>query len=166
MTLDDLNALDATAAAGALHRCCGSTRWARRVAQARPFTSLDALAAHADAVWWGLDPRDWLEAFAAHPEIGGGGGAGEWSTEEQAGMVSAAAQTRRRLAEANQQYRARFGYIFIVCASGKTADEMLAHLDARLRHDPDDELRIAAEEQRKITRLRLAKLFEQEPGRR
>jgi OHCU decarboxylase len=166
VTLTDLNALDASTAAGALQRCCGSSRWARRMAAARPFTSLDQLAARADAVWSDLKPQDWLEAFAAHPEIGAGGEVEKWSTEEQSGVSDAGAQTRRRLADANRQYRARFGYIFIVCASGKTGDQMLARLEARLRHDPDDELGVAAEEQRQITQLRLAKLLEEEPDRR
>jgi OHCU decarboxylase len=167
MTLADLNALDDDAAVGAFLRCCGSSRWARRMAEARPFADADAMAATADATWRALGQPDWLEAFAAHPQIGSNGSgrsdASAWSDEEQAGVAAAAAQTRRRLAEANRDYQARFGYIFIVCATGKTADEMLALLEGRLRHDPVDELRLAAEEQRKITRLRLAKLLEEEP---
>lgn len=136
------------------------------MAEARPFSSFGELAARADAIWSDLEPPDWLEAFAAHPEIGAGGDVEEWSTEEQSGVAAAAGQTRRRLAEANRHYRARFGYIFIVCASGKTGDQMLARLEARLRHDPDQELGVAAEEQRQITQLRLAKLLEEEPERR
>ena len=77
-------------------------------------------------------------------------------------MAGAEARMKQRLADANRDYEARFGYIFIVCATGKSADEMLALLEARLRHDADDELLIAAEEQRKITRLRLRKLLEEE----
>ena len=164
MMLDDLNLLDADAAIQAFLRCCGSSRWARNMVEARPFASAEALAAAADAIWWGLQPQDWREAFAAHPEIGSGatGSTAAWSAEEQAGVADAAGQTRRRLAEANQEYRARFGYIFIVCASGRSGDEMLVRLEARLRHDPDRELRVAAEEQRNITQLRLRKLLEQE----
>jgi OHCU decarboxylase len=169
MTLADLNALDDDAAVRAFLRCCGSSRWAHRMAEARPFADTDAMAATADAMWRALAEPDWLEAFAAHPQIGsrsagpGGSAASAWSDEEQAGVAAAAAQTRRRLAEANSDYQARFGYIFIVCATGKTADEMLALLEGRLRHDAVDELRLAAEEQRKITRLRLIKLLEEEP---
>jgi OHCU decarboxylase len=181
MRLGDLNALDDDAAARAFLRCCGSPAWARRMADARPFASAEAMAVKADGVWWALGRPDWLEAFAAHPEIGAGaagsdkvGGtvpAGEagtsaWSDEEQAGVALAAEQTRGRLAGANRDYRVRFGYIFIVCAAGKTADEMLALLEVRLRHDPGEELRIAADEQRKITQLRLAKLLEEEPDTR
>ena len=137
---------------------------------ARPFADAEAMAAAADRIESTLEPRDWLEAFAAHPRIGAGragragkAGSVEWSTEEQASVAFAADRTLGRLAEANHDYEARFGYIFIVCATGKTADEMLALLERRLRHDAGDELRIAAEEQRKITRLRLARLLEQSP---
>ena len=165
MRLADLNALDAGAAASAFLECCGSPRWARQMAAARPFAGKDAMAAAADAIWASLMPADWLEAFAAHPKIGAGrAGAArraDWSDEEQAGVADAAEQTRRRLADGNRDYEARFGYIFIVCATGRTADEMLALLEGRLRHDADEELRIAGEEQRLITRLRLNKLLEQ-----
>ena len=140
---------------------------------ARPFDSAAAMAAAADAVWWSLDRADWLEAFAAHPRIGesGSGGASEsegrgslheagWAAGEQAGVASASAGLRERLAAANCEYERRFGYIFIVCATGKGADEMLAMLEDRLTNDADAELRSAAEEQRKITRLRLLKLVD------
>ncbi|MCU1383054.1 MAG: bifunctional allantoicase/OHCU decarboxylase [Acidobacteria bacterium] len=179
MRLADLNAADDEAAVHAFLRCCGSPRWARQMAASRPFASVAAIERRADAVWWALDRADWVEAFAAHPKIGAGrahgpasggkagGSAGaadaNWSDQEQAGVAAAAGQTMRRLAVANGQYEARFGYIFIVCASGKTADEILVLLEARLRHDADEELRVAAEEQRRITRLRVNKLLEQEP---
>ena len=170
MRLADLNALDEGAAVGAFLRCCESTRWAREMAAARPFESVETMARTADARWAALAPADWLEAFAAHPRIGetrvgqaGGAERAGWAQAEQAGVADAAEQTKRRLADANRDYEARFGYIFIVCATGKTADEMLALLEGRLRHDAGEELGIAAEEQRKITRLRLNKLLEQEP---
>jgi OHCU decarboxylase len=169
MKLADLNALDEDAAARAFLRCCGSTRWARQMAAARPFADADAMARTADAVWARLAPADWLEAFAAHPRIGAGGagraGGPDWAAQEQSGVAGAAHETRRRLAGANRDYEARFGYLFIVCATGKTADEMLALLERRLRHDAGEELRTAAEEQRTITQLRLAKLLEPEPTR-
>jgi OHCU decarboxylase len=185
MRLTDLNALDDGAAAGAFLRCCGSSRWARRMTAARPFADAGAMSAAADAIWWALGRADWLEAFAAHPTIGAGspggagragkaGGAGRagaaggrggtsWSDEEQAGVADAGDETRRRLAQANREYEARFGYIFIVCATGRTAAEMLALLERRLRHDAGEELGVAAEEQRQITQLRLRKLLEPEP---
>ena len=179
MRLDDLNALDDEAAARAFLRCCGSSRWARQMAAARPFAGAEAIADAADAIWSALDRADWLEAFASHPRIGEtravrvdgpvvAGRTGEsavsgepdWSLQEQARVADAADQGLRRLVEANRDYEARFGYIFIVCATGKTAAEVLALLGQRVRHDPGEELRIAAEEQRKITQLRLKKLLE------
>jgi 2-oxo-4-hydroxy-4-carboxy-5-ureidoimidazoline decarboxylase len=159
MLLAQLKALDDDAAAQAFRRCCGSSRWAARMAQARPFASPQEMSAAADTAWWALGRSDWLEAFAAHPQIGTSAPVSAWSATEQAGVAGAAERTRQRLAEANQDYRARFGYIFIVCATGKSADEMLDLLETRLHNDPDHELRAAAEEQRKITQLRLTKLL-------
>ena len=164
MRLEELNALDDAAAAGAFLRCCGSSRWAAAMTAARPFADAGAMRETADVIWLALDMPDWLEAFAVHPKIGAGraGGSG-WSDEEQAGVAPAAGETLLRLADANREYEARFGYIFIVCATGRTAAEMLALLERRLRHDADEELPVAAEEQRKITQLRLAKLLQEEP---
>jgi OHCU decarboxylase len=164
MQLDDLNALDQDGAAHALRQCCGSSRWSARMAAARPFADPDALAAMADRVWVDLDAADWLESFAAHPRIGsaGSGPSESWSAQEQAGVADAPDAERDRLAQRNRDYEARFGYIFIVCASGRSAGEMLAILEARLANDPDVELRVAANEQRKITRLRLLKLLNED----
>jgi len=159
MTLAELNALDDEAAAQEMLRCCGSTRWAREMTAARPFAAVDTMTEAADTIWAGLDRADWLEAFAAHPKIGGEAAKG-WSAAEQASAASASRDLLARLAEANREYEARFGYIFIVCATGKSAAEMLQRLEGRLDNDPLIELRIAADEQRKITRLRLAKLLE------
>jgi 2-oxo-4-hydroxy-4-carboxy-5-ureidoimidazoline decarboxylase len=165
MRLADLNALDADAAARALLGCCGSTRWAREMSSARPFASAAAMAAKADAMADGLAAADWLEAFAAHPRIGEpagagkAGGAGGWSDDEQRGVAGAAEITRARLAQANREYEARFGYIFIVCATGKGAAEVLGLIERRLTNDPAAELGVAAGEQRKITQLRLVKLL-------
>lgn len=164
--LDRLNALPADAAERELLTCCGSRAWARQVAAARPFPDAVALLERADAVWWALDEADWREAFRSHPKIGEkkaeAGQTGReqaWSAGEQAGMTSAADATRDALADGNRAYEARFGYIYIVCATGRTADEMLALLQSRLRNDPATEIRAAAEEQRRITRLRLEKLL-------
>jgi len=159
MTLRELNTADADAAARALLRCCGSTAWAARMAASRPFRDLDRLLEAADAAWRSLDRGDWLEAFAAHPRIGQQP-TSAWASQEQAGTAHAAAEVRDRLAAANREYEARFGYIFIVCAAGRSAAEMLAALEERLAHDPQRELPIAAEEQRRIMRLRLAKLLD------
>lgn len=132
---------------------------------ARPFTSAEAMAAAGDAIWESLDENDWLEAFAGHPRIGETRPSGSaWEHEEQAGAESAAHDAWERLAAGNHQYEARFGYIFIICATGKSVDEMLDILDRRLLNDPQKELRVAAEEQRQITRLRLVKLLKAGSG--
>ena len=158
MNLDELNSLAAAAAIGEFLRCCGSGRWATAMTAARPFRTFDDVLSTADAIWTALDQPDWLEAFEAHPKIGETGTAG-WSTREQAGVAAATTDVRDRLAAANRKYEARFGYIFIVCATGKSAYEVLDLLHDRLHNDTDTELRAAADEQRKITRLRLAKLL-------
>jgi 2-oxo-4-hydroxy-4-carboxy-5-ureidoimidazoline decarboxylase len=179
MRLDTLNALDDDAAARELLRCCGSTAWAARMAAGRPFSSVDQMLDTADSFWNDCTAADWLEAFAAHPRIRAGR-AGlsaearadgtrakvdraaentEWSSQEQSGARDATDDVRERLARGNRDYEARFGYIFIVCATGKSAGEMLAALERRLRNPPDVEVGIAAGEQRQITRLRLLKLL-------
>ena len=117
----------------------------------------DALA-KADEIWNALAERDWLEAFAAHPRIGESRPAAKWASVEQSGTSTATEETMNAIGNANREYENRFGYIYIVCATGKSADEMLAIVRERLQNDPAKELRIAAEEQRKITRLRLLKL--------
>jgi OHCU decarboxylase len=160
VTIDALNHLDREAAEAAFARCCGSTAWARSMAAARPFASLDAMVSAGDAIWRSLAPGDWLEAFAAHPKIGEKARGSSWSDREQSGMRTAGDDDRRRLETGNADYQSRFGYIFIVCATGKTAADMLAALEDRLTNDPALELRVAAEEQRKITGLRLAKLMD------
>ena len=159
VTLDDLNHLEREAAEASLARCCGSSAWARSMAAARPFATLDAMVSAGDAIWRSLGPADWLEAFAAHPRIGEQASGSSWSNREQSGMLAAADDVRRRLASGNAEYLSRFGYIFIVCATGKTAAELLAALEARLSNNRAVELQVAAEEQRKITGLRLAKLM-------
>lgn len=164
--LERLNALPAGDAEAELRACCGSTRWAREMAARRPFDSVDGLLGAADEVWWGLDAEDWHEAFRAHPRIGERKAeavqtarAAAWSAQEQAG-VSTEDGVRAALAEGNREYERRFGHIYLVCATGKSAEEMLGILRARLSNDPDAELRVAAAEQAKITRLRLGKLLE------
>jgi OHCU decarboxylase len=160
VTLDALNRLEREAAEAAFIRCCGSNAWARSMAAARPFANGEALARAGDVIWRSLAPADWLEAFAAHPKIGEQAASSSWSDREQSGMQTAGDDIRSRLAAGNADYQSRFGYIFIVCATGKTAAEMLAALEDRLTNDPAVELRVAAEEQRKIIGLRLAKLMD------
>ena len=159
--LDTLNTLDADAATREFLRCCGSREWARAMTAARPFATPDTMTAAAEAIWASLDQADWLEAFAAHPKIGAGSVEdGAWSQAEQSGVASASTEVLARLAEANREYEARFGHIFIVCATGRSADEMLHLLGQRLDNDPPIEIRVASDEQRKITRIRLDKLLE------
>jgi 2-oxo-4-hydroxy-4-carboxy-5-ureidoimidazoline decarboxylase len=155
-----LNALPAAAARAALARCCGSGRWVAGMMGRRPWASATALYADAEATWAGLGHDDFLEAFAHHPRIGARADQTDdaWARQEQARVGDADGETRRSLVEANEQYLHRFGYIFIVCATGKSAAEMLGLLEARLGNDPTRELAIAAGEQARITRLRLEKV--------
>jgi OHCU decarboxylase len=122
----------------------------------------------AERIWWSLSADDWLEAFRGHPKIGEkkaekntGAVAQKWSEQEQASVAAASSETLQSLAELNAEYFSRFGFIFIVCASGKSPEEMLSMLRTRLENDPEKELRIAAAEQAKITGLRLEKLRHQ-----
>jgi OHCU decarboxylase len=163
--LEKLNSLSTDEATAALLNCCGCQRWANAMVVARPFRNEDELHAKADEVWLALEKEDWLEAFQAHPKIGekkiaaAPSDFSRWSEQEQAGAEGASSNTQTELAEANQVYHDKFGYIYIVCATGKTADEMLALLHQRLNNDPKTELNVAAEEQRRITHLRLDKLL-------
>ncbi len=133
-----LNALAPAEAERALAKTCGSTRWAREMAARRPFQDLAQLQAVAGEVAAGLAADDWLEAFRAHPRIGERKApAGDrWAAREQAGVDGAAAEILAALAAQNQAYEARFGHIFIVCATGKSAAEMLALVEARVAHEP------------------------------
>lgn len=160
-----LNSLPDYAARSILLNCCGSLKWAKSMTQHRPFANVKQLIDWHMATSDHLSQEDWKEAFAAHPKIGeeketiASGQAQRWSQQEQAGAAIASLQTRNALERSNQEYHERFGYIFIVCASGKSAEEMLAMLNERLRSDPARELLVAAEEQKKITQLRLQKLI-------
>jgi OHCU decarboxylase len=162
--VDQLNEAADEEAFSAFLQCCGSVKWARSMVAKRPFQDIHELSVTADHEWWSLGEEDWLEAFSAHPKIGEKKTAAtsesdRWASEEQSGASQAAIETLDALREANQDYERRFGYIFIVCATGKSADEMLALLKARIVNEPDTELRIAAEEQRRITNIRLNKLL-------
>jgi allantoicase len=164
-----LNALAPDGARAALRRCCGSSRWAEAMAAARPFEDLPAILRIAERTWWSLDEAAHREAFAAHPRIGEAGEAGEarvppgadaaWSAGEQRAAATAGDQLAAELAEANRAYLERHGFLFIVCATGRTAEAMLEELRARTPGSRAGELRTAAEEQIKITRLRLHKLI-------
>jgi OHCU decarboxylase len=164
VTLTEFNALPSAHAELALMDCCGSARWAASVASRRPFATVEALHKAADAIWWNLERADWLAAFSQHPQIGdgtasGSGSARQWAEGEQTGARAATEEVKARLARGNRAYLDKFGYIYIVCATGKSAAGMLAILEQRLQNDLPSELAIAAEQQRLITRIRLEKLL-------
>jgi OHCU decarboxylase len=161
-----LNSLAPADAMAELLKCCGAKRWAETVAAARPFGTLEELLAKADEAWRALDRDDWLEAFRSHPKIGEKKAAStvstqsqHWSAQEQAGVQRAAQDVTVELARLNREYEEKFGFIFIVCATGKSTGEILALLRERLPNEPAVELPIAAAEQGKITELRLRKLL-------
>lgn len=163
-----LNELDPEEARTELLKCCGATRWAETLERHRPYASLEQLLAKANDVWWSLNETDWLEAFRSHPKIGERKAANavsaqsqQWSVQEQQGVQNAAQETTDKLAQLNLDYEKKFGFIFIVCATGKSSDEILALLEQRLPNDASTELPIAAGEQAKIAELRLRKLVEQ-----
>ncbi len=161
-----LDALPEHAAREALTRCCGASRWVAGMLARRPFASDARLRTCADEVWAQLGPDDWHEAFSHHPRIGADLDAlrqkfartAALSAAEQAGALRASEAELAALRDANLRYERRFGHIFIVCAAGKSAAEMLALLDARIANDPDTELRVAAAQQHEITLLRLQAL--------
>ena len=145
-----------------LQVCCGASRWIDRMLARRPFASQNEALAAARQEWWALSPDDWREAFAHHPRIGDienletrFARTRSLSEHEQSGVSGASPELLASLLEANRAYEERFGYIFIVCASGKTAAEMLDLLRVRLDNPPDTEILIAAEEHAKICDLRL-----------
>lgn len=165
--LNELNQAAKETAETAFLNCCGSQTWARKMVEARPFNDVAALINQAERIWRNLDAQDWLEAFAAHPKIGAKKAASkqqrqsaEWSKSEQSGTQTADELILEELARANSLYERKFGYIFIVCATGKTAEEMLALCQARLKNSDVREIQIAADEQKKITEIRLKKLLE------
>jgi len=155
--VERLNRLPREEAIACFLSCCGSKEWARRMEEARPFGDLPEPFDAADRIWRSLSEADWLEAFRAHPRIGerAAGQAGQ----EQSGTRGASPETLASLQRANREYEEKFGRIFLVCATGRSAEEMLALCRQRLHNDPREELRVAAEEQRKVTRLRLEKLL-------
>jgi 2-oxo-4-hydroxy-4-carboxy-5-ureidoimidazoline decarboxylase len=164
--LHRLNSLPAPQAASEFHRCCGSRRWAEALAAKRPFETAEALYREAEREWFQLAPQDWLEAFSHHPRIGERNLAqpkfeqtAAQSSREQSGMGAATDAQRQDFATLNADYERKFGHVFLICASGKSADHMLAQLRARLGNDAATELQNAAREQNMITRLRLERML-------
>ncbi|HEX7939534.1 MAG TPA: 2-oxo-4-hydroxy-4-carboxy-5-ureidoimidazoline decarboxylase [Gemmatimonadaceae bacterium] len=165
MTLAELNAMAPTDAASAFWQCCSSTQWASRMSVLRPFKNEAELYQAAESVWWELSSPDWLEAFGHHPRIGsrlsalGFRQSDDWAKGEQSGMKDAPSKIREELVRWNEQYERRFGFVFLICATGKAPGEMLAQMERRMNNEPAAELRVAAGEQAKITRLRLGKMI-------
>jgi OHCU decarboxylase len=169
ITVKDLDAMKPDQARGLLAECCGSSKWVNEMTAKRPFRTFDNVLKAADESADAMDAKDWLEAFAHHPRIGEGAGsapdrgvAAWWAAKEQSGMDAAGSDVKAALMNANQEHERKFGYIYIVCATDKSADEMLKIARKRLGNDAEKELRVSADEQRKITRLRLEKLLERE----
>jgi OHCU decarboxylase len=150
-------------AIASLLSCCAATRWAEALIAQRPFETEEALFSNADKVWSTMQQDDWMQAFRAHPRIGerkvehATAQSKQWSGQEQSSVEQAEARTLAELASGNARYEELFGFTYIVCATGKSAAEMLAILNRRLASDRNTELREAAEQQRQITQIRLRK---------
>ena len=167
MTLHEFNTLPGEQLIKELTKCCGSSAWVQRMLRFIPADDMVELLEDAEEQWAQCSKEDWKKAFAHHPKIGDMdslkkkfASTAAWASGEQSGVNSAPEETIRSLAEGNRLYEEKFWYIFIVCATGKSAGEMLEILKGRLLNDPEAELEIAADEQNKITKLRLEKLLE------
>ena len=160
MTLEAFNRQSKEKAKEDLLRCCSSNAWADRLLDFFPFHSIEDLKIHSDKTWFSLEEKDWLEAFAGHPKIGEKNLKGSsWAKDEQSSVNNAKQATLGELEKLNEAYFQKFGFIFIICATGKTTDEMLAHLKERIHNDKAREMHNAANEQNLITHLRIDKLF-------
>jgi 2-oxo-4-hydroxy-4-carboxy-5-ureidoimidazoline decarboxylase len=167
MTIAEFDHLPAKQKRELLQKCCGSASWIEKMMDAPPAEDLVDLEETAEEKWWECSERDWLQAFEHHPKIGDinslkekYANTVEWASNEQSGVNVASDEILIALAKANDDYEQKFGHIFIVCATGKSAGEMLEILQSRLPNSAEDEIKIAADEQLKITKLRLEKLFE------
>jgi len=158
--LIEFNGLSSDEAQRRLHACFASAKWARQMADGRPYADLAGLLGRADRAWSELEPSDWTEALAGHPRIGEGGGSSPHASErEQRGVRGASLDAQSQLADANRSYEARFGHVFLIAAAGRSADEILAALRARMGNDPVTESQVAAAEHRKIARMRLERML-------
>ena len=167
MTIQDLNHLPPAELKETLYKCCGSTAWVNKMMRLLPMEELVELLDYAEEQWYSCTKEDWQEAFSNHPKIGDleslqkkFSATAEWAGEEQGGATGAKTETLQALQDANKKYEDKFGYIFIISASGKTAEQMLGALQERLENDPAEEINFAAEEQNKITLIRLQKLMQ------
>ena len=165
MTLSQLNKLSQKELEPELQKCCGSTTWVKNLSAIFPVSSLDDLLDQSDKIWDDCTEADAREAFSHHPKIGDlsllkekFAATSEWAAGEQDGVQNTTTQVMEAFVESNRAYEDKFGFIFIISANGKLAEEMLSLLTLRLLNSPENEIRIAMEEQNKITRLRLKKL--------
>jgi len=165
MSIEELNNLSTDQAREEFFKCCGSSAWAQQMANKKPFKNKEELIKTSDYIWANCSTQDGLEAFTHHPKIGDlkslekkFASTKEWAGGEQSGVNTATHDTLVALARGNETYEKKFGFIFIVCATGKTAEEMLDLLNNRLKNDVETEIKIAMNEQNKITHLRLEKL--------
>lgn len=166
MKLKDFNSLDKQGTYASLETCCGSSHWIKAMSAARPFVNIELIHAFSDKVWERCNEEDYLEAFKHHPQIGDVeslkkkfASTARWAGNEQQGASKASDEILWALKQGNDDYLTKFGFIFIICATGKSAQEMLDILNQRLPNDRITELKIAAAEQNKITHLRLSKLL-------
>jgi 2-oxo-4-hydroxy-4-carboxy-5-ureidoimidazoline decarboxylase len=166
MTIAEFDHLNIEEKKKLLYQCCGSTVWVEKMLTVPPIDDLIELFEDAEEKWYECSEKDWKEAFSNHPKIGDieslkkkFASTAQWASGEQAGVNTATEKILEKLAEGNKLYEDKFGYIFIICATGKPAEEMLKNLEERLTNDPEDEIKIAAGEQNKITQLRLEKLL-------
>lgn len=166
MTLHNLNTLPESQFKSALFSCCGSTAWVNKMHALIPYEDLVELLNDAEEQWYQCSEADWLEAFTHHPKIGDidalkkkFASTAHWAGNEQGAVAQASGETIQALAKGNDDYEKKFGFIFIVCATGKSAEEMLSLLNQRLPNNREEEIQIAAGEQNKITQLRIQKLL-------
>lgn len=167
MNIEQFNKLSDEDAKTEITRCCGASNWVKKVLDNRPYNDKNSLLELAEKEWFNLSQDDWLEAFQHHPKIGDINSLSKkyantqkWAEGEQSGVNSASENIIHNLAQGNKDYEEKFGYIFIVCATGKTAQEMLDILNTRLPNNTEEEIKIAIGEQNKITKIRLEKLLE------
>ena len=166
MTIEQFNKFNIDQAQQLLFNCCGSTIWSTKLAARRPFHSIVELKTDADKIWLQCEELEWRDAFLHHPKIGDIKSLAEkfastkqWASGEQSAVNTAAQNVLTELKGLNDEYEKKFGFIFIVCATGKSAAEILLLLKQRLPNNPEKEIKIAANEQNKITHLRIDKLF-------
>ena len=166
MTLHELNTLSKEQLKQELFKCCGSNAWVDKMLPFFPADDMVELINDAEDQWYECSEADWLEAFTHHPKIGDVeslkkkfAATAQWASGEQGAVAEASQQTLETLAKGNDDYEKKFGFIFIVCATGKSAEEMLQLLQARLPNEKEEEIKIAMDEQNKITQLRLQKLL-------